>query len=129
MQTVVEAMRVQDVVGQAIVLYSQAVAAPTTLPPNLDPSADPASGTGVVDPASPTDRPSAPTTTPLTTTVPGRATGQGGVNAPQPVAAGIIRLVSDRRPAPPPDLDAESVFGNPPQPAANAPPVGPNPIR
>jgi hypothetical protein len=41
MQQVVEGVRVQDVIGQAILIHSQGGAGQTTLPPNLDTTADP----------------------------------------------------------------------------------------
>jgi hypothetical protein len=128
MQTTVEALRVQDVVGQAIVISSQAIAAPNTLPPNLDPSADPAGDNRVIDPARPGGAPSVPATNPAATRVaPTPGADLGGLKS-QPVAAGIIRLMSDRRPETT-EVAPDSVFGNPPQPAANTPPVGGNPIR
>ena len=41
LQQTVEGVQVQDVVGQAIVLYSSSASANTPLPPNLDAAADP----------------------------------------------------------------------------------------
>jgi hypothetical protein len=137
MQTVVEALRVQDVVGQAIVLYSQAADQQKTLPPNLDPTVDPAGGSGVIDPAqaatgqSATGQSAIGRTPPPAPAAPNSATVGLGLNSPNPVAAGIIRLLSDRRPPPTNEPVPDGVFGNPPaeQPANNTPPIGTNPIR
>jgi hypothetical protein len=132
MQTVVEALQVQDVVGQAIVLYSQAADQQNTLPPNLDPTVDPAGGNNVIDPAQPRPGQSAVgRTSPSAPAAPNSATVGLGLNSPQPVAAGIIRLMSDRRRSTTNEPVPDGVFGGPPtqQPADNTPPVGTNPIR
>jgi hypothetical protein len=106
MQHVVDNVQVRDVIDQAIVIYSQASAQQKTLPPNLDPTADPAAGRasgqgGAVQPASPAS--------------PIPAAGSASSNgAPMPVAAGIIRLISDHRPAP---------VAQPPSNASAAPPA------
>jgi hypothetical protein len=79
MQHVVEGIRVQNVVGQALIISSFATPRAKTLPPNLDATADPASR----KPAERADV-SAPST----------------ANGTIPAAAGIIRLISDRGPGP-----------------------------
>jgi hypothetical protein len=76
MQHVVEGIRVRNVVGQALIISTSPTPAAKTLPPNLDSTADPA----------PNKRDSS---TPVAT--PGSSL---------PAAAGIIRLISDRSPAP-----------------------------
>jgi hypothetical protein len=122
MQHLVEGVRVRDVVGQAIVLYAQ-TGNEQTLPANLDPTVDPAGGKAASDAAQPTGNNPAANAIPTA----------GASTAPKPVAAGIIRFMSDRRPnteTPPAD---EEVFGRPTapvqQPANNTPPIGTNPIR
>jgi hypothetical protein len=117
MQQVVEAVQVQDVVGQAIAIYSQNPAGqqtpdPTGLPPNLDATADPLAGRqpgAGQQPVVGNLRPDR--------TRPGQVSGAGAVpqqqnarpqrlaNQPQdfhsmtPVAAGVIRLISDPLPS------------------------------
>jgi hypothetical protein len=98
MQQVVEGIQVRDVVGQAIVIYSPTGTQPTPLPANLDPSADPATGPA----ASGTQ--SAQRSQSLKPSLPSNEAVQAGVKDPRfgasqmPVAAGLIRLMSDRRP-------------------------------
>jgi hypothetical protein len=118
MQTVVEALRVQDVVGQAIVVYTQPSTASNALPPNLDPTADPIGDERVTDPAGPLGRsvPTTPPATPSTTrTVPDPGAVQNTAKT-QPAAVGIIRFLSDRRPATAAMPDPADAFRNPPQP-------------
>ena len=122
MQHVVEAMRVRNVVGQAIVL-SAVPGSDQTLPANLDPTIDPARGKTAADVVQSTDNTSA------TKGIPAAV----ATTAPVPVAAGIIRLMSDRRPPAANPATDEAVFGPPAspiqQPANIIPPVGTNPIR
>jgi hypothetical protein len=92
LQQTVEGVQVQDVVGQAIVLYSSSASANTPLPPNLDAAADPNA-----DPRStPADR------APRNEAIPGSETtsrnaaaATNGLNGQVPVAGGLIRLMSD----------------------------------
>jgi hypothetical protein len=108
-QQVVEGVSVRDVVGQAIVIYSQSAPIQNTLPPNLDPTVDAAADQAVNDPnqTSPVPNATAPQQIPVDTALP--ATDQTGTAQPVaapaqqpgsriPVAAGVIRLISDRRP-------------------------------
>ena len=125
MQHVVEAAQVRNVIGQAIVIYSQASGPQKTLPPNLDPTADPTAGStskagGDVGGAAAATA----NTTKLT-----RGTST-------PVAGGVIRLISDRRP--PTDTSGttseaalDDAFSPPApvQPASNAPAVPPQAVR
>jgi hypothetical protein len=128
MQTTVEGIQVRNVVGQAIVIYSQD-GSQQTVPVNLgvgtaaeQGASDPALARGsrrrIVDsrPAA-TDPPAAVPTQPT---------------ARVPVAAGIIRLMSDRRP-PPSDTEAAATptgaGGVVEQPASAAPAAGRNPVR
>jgi hypothetical protein len=106
MQQVVEGLRVRDVVGQAIVIYAPATPPTTTVPPNTN-----VSGTrGETAAAAAQQRPgNVPGTNPPRQVPNGAAqqpanTGPvantGAVaGTPTPVAAGIIRLMSDRRPS------------------------------
>jgi membrane-associated protease RseP (regulator of RpoE activity) len=105
MQNVVEGSQVKAVVGQAIAIYSQTSSTAdqkTTLPPNLDPTADP--GDSNTDAAQSR----------------GGQTSNGG-----PVAAGVIRLIGDRRPGPAAGTATEDAFGSP----SNTPAAGGNPTR
>jgi membrane-associated protease RseP (regulator of RpoE activity) len=105
MQNVVEGAQVKVVVGQAIAIYPQTSSTAdqkTTLPPNLDPTANP--GTSNTDAAQSR----------------GGQTSNGG-----PVAAGIIRLIGDRRPGPAAGTAPEDAFGSP----SNTPAAGGNPTR
>jgi hypothetical protein len=123
MQQVVEGIQVQAVVGQAIVLYSQN--APnanqqTTLPSNLDPSTDPSSPNSE-NGASKASLPAA------------SGNNQVAPNPGAPVAGGIIRLMTDRRPTPTSSGAAiDDAFGpstNAPQPEANRAPAERAPVR
>jgi hypothetical protein len=104
MQQTVEGVRVRDVVGQAIVIYAPAAPATTTVPPNTN-----VSGTRGAAAAAPSDQerlgnaPGINQSRQQPGTVPGNAPQQltsGGpiTGTPAPVAAGIIRMMSDRRP-------------------------------
>jgi hypothetical protein len=127
MQQAVEGMQVRDVLGLSIVIYSQSGEPTTTLPPNLDPTIEGEAGkaAGSAPPAtSAIGRPA----NPQSAVAPAQAAPPQGGNSNQPVAAGTIRLISDRRPAAEDGVDA--AFNPPvPQPANNTPPVGGNPIR
>jgi hypothetical protein len=130
MQQVVEGVQVRDVVGQAIVLYSQTGTQPTPLPANLDPSADPATGAPATNPQSARRSQSLEPSPPSNEAAQLRAQNPNVGDSQVPVAAGLIRLMSDRRPvgsgvegtgtAPPP---------NPAPDAGLAPPTEPNPVR
>jgi hypothetical protein len=123
LQQVVEGVQVQQVVGQAIVILSDQVSPNTALPANLN-----AAGAATPDQAAAAQRNAADQTRPgdlrrgtarpptaSNQTVPPTAVGGQGVGNPMPVAAGIIRLMSDRRPND--GLDAG-------QPAASLPTTG-----
>ena len=99
MQQKVESMQVRNVVGQAIVLYSQGGSSQPTLPANLNGTASSATRQGVND------------STARDSQRPNDANGGQGSAASQtaalqpatsgaqvPVAGGIIQLVTDRRP-------------------------------
>jgi hypothetical protein len=101
MQQKVESMQVRNVVGQAIVLYSQGGSSQQTLPSNLNGTAGSATRQGVID------------STARDSQRPNDANGGQGSAASQtaarqpatsgaqmPVAGGIIQLVTDRRPPP-----------------------------
>jgi hypothetical protein len=99
LQQTVEGMQVRAVVGQAIVIYTQGVPANNTLPPNLD------AGAGAAGQAAPGGARRFRGNTPTTAQgrgVPNDAVTQGTTpatgNQMQPVAAGIIRLLSDAPP-------------------------------
>jgi hypothetical protein len=78
MQHIVEGIRVRNVVGQALIISSAISPAAKTLPPDLDRTVDPAHSKDNSTPS------------------PAAASGNS-----LPAAAGIIRLISDRSPAPP----------------------------
>jgi hypothetical protein len=105
-QQVVEAVRVQDVVGQAIVIYSQKATPQATLPPNLDATADPLAGSDVrrapaggsgqgPAQAGPSAGEIAAKTQPGTSNTAPPNAGTGGT----PIAGGVIRLMTDGAPA------------------------------
>jgi hypothetical protein len=108
LQQVVEGVRVRDVVGQAIVIYAPAAPPQTTVPPNTNVSGTRGEATANSTAQYPDGNAPAgaqsqqgPGRTPQP--VPGRTSPQvantGPLSgSPVPVAAGIIRLMSDRRP-------------------------------
>ena len=125
MQQKVETVQVRNVVGQAIVIYSQ-VSSSATLSPNSNGNAGAATRTAVTDtprgaPTQPTD-PAALQPQPLKLRL-----------RRVPVAAGIIRLVTDRRPpgsaGPQAAQPPVGTDGAVEQPAAAAPPTGQNIVR
>jgi hypothetical protein len=122
LQQTVESMQVRNVVGQAIVLYSQG-GPQTTLPANLNGSAGTTTRQGVVD---------APT---ANGSQPGAAlnSGQPTVGPQVPVAGGIIQLVTDRRPpattGPQTSQAPVGTNGAVEQPANATPPAGQNLVR
>jgi hypothetical protein len=98
-QQVVEGVQVSDILGQAIVLYAPAVTPQTAIPPSQNVSG---LREGAGDQNVPV-RPQGAAST-ASTEVPGAALPQAGGeaqanNSTPPVAAGVIRLLSDRRPA------------------------------
>jgi hypothetical protein len=99
MQHVVEGIRVRNVVGQALIISTSATPAAKTLPPSLDSSVDP-------NPSKSEDSAVAPS---------------GAPGNSLPAAAGIIRLISDRSPAPPKGGQAAAPGTSPS--SANSPPV------
>lgn len=129
MQTVVEALRVQDVVGQAIVFYTEGTATQNTLPPNLDPTRDPVGDDAATDQAGQVQQPTSPAAPVPAKVAPGLGASKKDLAPHQPVAAGIIRLMSDRRPIPAVESPSTNAFGDRPQPAANNQSAGENPIR
>jgi hypothetical protein len=99
MQQIVEGVRVQDVIGQAILIHSQGAAGQTTLPPNLDTTADPqAAAEQLNDPnqqiASEPSQTIAPPVAPAAA-----ATTPGNVADASLVAGGVIRSMSSPLPA------------------------------
>ncbi len=102
MQQTVATVRVRDVVGQAIVLYSQGGPPQTTLPANLNGSAGAATQQGVTDS---TARDSQRANNAIggqgsaaSQTAALQQSRQATAGTQVPVAAGIIQLVNDRRP-------------------------------
>jgi hypothetical protein len=101
---VVESVRVQDILGQAIVIYSQRGNQQATLPPNLDAGADPLAGTGgrraPAGGSGTESRPAGAVPQPGTSNAAPGISGvsANGVNRFQgimPVAGGMIRSMSD----------------------------------
>jgi hypothetical protein len=123
LQQVVDGVQVQHVVGQAIVIYSQQVPPGTTLPPNLNVGAAPAGRPATGQPGVANQLPANQSRggrglPPPASNRAGSQTLGGGpaIGAPMPVAAGIIRLISDRRP--------NDDVGTGQQPAASLPATG-----
>jgi hypothetical protein len=118
LQQVVEGVRVRDVVGQAIVIYAPATAPQTTVPPNTNVSGT--RGDSSATNQYPAGNPQAGNTQAAAQSrqLPGQTPQQQIANTgrlsgtPVPVAAGIIRLMSDRRP----NLDASGATGSSVQP-------------
>jgi hypothetical protein len=103
LQQVIEGVRVRDVVGQAIVIYAPATPPATTVPPNTNVSGTRASASAVA--GGQQQAVTAPRQAAESRQLPGRAPQQATntvplAGSPTPVAAGIIRLMSDRRPDP-----------------------------
>lgn len=104
LQQVVEGVTVQTVVGQALIIVAQPQNTSTTLPPNLDPTiegkaakaAGGAEAETAAAPAVTTNQPANP------------AAAAANPDATGPVAAGVIRLLSDRGPNPPAGADERS---------------------
>jgi hypothetical protein len=98
LQTTVPGAQVRTVVGQAIVIYTPTSQQQTTLPPNLNGGAGAASRQGVTDATSSArgSQGTVPGVQGTATTQPGVANHPTGTRVP--IAAGIIRLISDHRP-------------------------------
>lgn len=130
MQQVVEGVQVHNVVGQAIVIFTQPGGDTTTLPPNLDPTVDPAGGGQSPAEPAPTDGGQQPVSQ-TGAGSPGAPAGRATTGAPMPVAAGIIRLISDRRPPTTGGEAPEDAFGSQPttgtQPTTGQPATPPVP--
>jgi len=127
MQQRVESVQVRNVVGQAIVLYAQSDSSATA------PAAVTRPGAAVAPPAAGSQTAvDATTGQPLRT--PQTATRQSATPGSQvPVAAGIIQLVTDRRPPPATNPQTTQAPANPnaavEQPAVATPPAGQNLVR
>jgi hypothetical protein len=93
MQQTVEGMRVRNVVGQAILLYSQGDLGQATLPANLNGSAGAGSKQGIVDALNVAQGDAGKSAAGATRG--NAAVQQATPNSRVPVAAGIIRLVPD----------------------------------
>lgn len=135
MQQKVESVQVRNLVGQAIVLYSQGGSPQTTLPANLNGSAGTATPQGVVDSPASSGSPRANNANGGQ----GSAAAQTAAQQPAtsgsqvPVAGGVIQLVTDRRP---PATTAPQTSQAPAgtndaggQPAIATPPAGQNLVR
>jgi hypothetical protein len=120
MQQTVEGVQVRNVVGQAIVIFSQGGTQQTTVPANLSGTAGASTTQGV------TDTTSARGSQNVVDGQQGaaarqQAAGQVGAGTRTPVAAGIIRLISDRRPP----TEGTNTAVAPP----GTTPAGQNPVR
>jgi hypothetical protein len=151
LQQVVEAVRVQDVEGLAILIYTQSDNPTPNLPPNLDPTVDPVAGAGArptptrgqsQDAAQPDQsdssvpaatQPGASRTAPQN---PAATAIANGIDENVPVAGGVIRLMTDGTqeaegastaaqglPSAEPPLDPQSVPQNSAVPAGGDQPV------
>jgi hypothetical protein len=134
LQQRVESAQVRNVVGQAIVLYSQSNSSPTTVPANLNGNAAAATGQGVVNaPQAPASQTATNAITGQPAAAPQTAPSQSATPGSQvPVAAGIIQLVTDRRPPPATDPQTAQTPANPAGTAeqpATTPPAGQNLVR
>jgi membrane-associated protease RseP (regulator of RpoE activity) len=129
MQQVVEGMQVRDIVGLAVVIYSQTGEPQKTLPPNLDPTADP--NGGQLGSAQTSNAGANPTSAPPPAgTVPPASAIQPTGQPTGLVAAGNIRLVTDRGTAAGGGTTPNAPGSAPvQQPANNVPTTGANPIR
>jgi hypothetical protein len=132
MQQTVEGVQVRNVVGQAIVLYSQG-GTQQTLPANLNGGTGPAGRQQVViDSSSARGSQGVGGGAQTGGVPPVAAAGQTAIGAKLPVAAGIIRLISDRRP---PATDGDTtgssarVNSGIEQPANATPATGQNIVR
>jgi hypothetical protein len=133
MQQKIESVQVRNIVGQAIVLYSQGGSQPTP-PANLNGNVGAASRQGVTDLAAGGSQP--PT---VANSGQGAAASQTAAQQPAtagsqvPVAGGIIQLVNDRRPpgteAPQTTQTPAGTDGAIQQPASATPPAGQNLVR
>jgi hypothetical protein len=103
LQQVVEGIQVEQVLGQAIVIYTEQVPGSTTLPPNLDVGGNAPAGAAATGQAQQTNQSAGSSGIATQATAPNQAAPQtaGGVvpNGSQtPVAAGLIQLMSDGGP-------------------------------
>jgi hypothetical protein len=117
LQQVVEGIQVEQVVGQAIVMYTEQVPGSTTLPPNLDVGGNAPAGAAATGQAQQSNQSAGSSGIATQATAPNQAAPQtaGGVvpNGSQtPVAAGLIQLMSDGGP---------TAAGDVQQPAASLP--------
>jgi hypothetical protein len=123
LQQIVEGVQVADIVGQAIVLYAPAKPAPTAIPPDANVS-------GVREAAG---DPNVPAQSQAATTsrdaqrqaLPAPAAAGQVDGGTQPVAAGMIRLLSDRRPSIGANEPSGGQLNSQPQAPANATDSGP----
>jgi hypothetical protein len=118
LQQVVEGIQVEQVVGQAIVIYTEQVPGSTTLPPNLDVGGNAPAGATATGQAQQTNQSAGSSGIATQATAPNQVVPQtaGGVvpNGSQtPVAAGLIQLMSDGGPT--------AATGDVQQPAASLP--------
>ncbi len=117
MQHISEGLQVQNVIGQAIAIYRQTETPSATLPPDLNPT---------IDPAAKSNAPQAPKNNP---TASSGKISEAQENSAKPVAGGIIRLVSDRNPPPNTANPLPLPNAATPQPANNSPAVPQGTVR
>lgn len=98
MQQTVEGVKVRNVVGQAIVIYAQAGSQQTTVPANLNGTAGASATQGATDTTSPRGSQVVADGGQGAAAAQGAVAGQAADGTRTPVAAGIIRMISDRRP-------------------------------
>jgi hypothetical protein len=95
LQQTVESVRVQDVVGQAIVIYSQHTGpGPATLPPNLDVTNDPQNAPDTADPRRATTAPTAVAGADVAPPAGIVGNNRQVIAGNTPVAAGLIRMMN-----------------------------------
>jgi hypothetical protein len=99
LQQTVESVRVQDVVGQAIVIYSQNTGpGPATLPPNLDVTNDPQNVPETADPRQATTAPTAVAGADVAPPAGIVGNNRQVIAGSTPVAAGLIRMMNGSGP-------------------------------
>lgn len=121
MQKISEGLQIQSIIGQALVIYPQTDTPSVTLPPDLNPT---------IDPAAKSISQQASSAGSATAQNKGSIAGAATSNSAKPVAGGIIRLLSDRNPpSSPGNTQSSPNPASPPQPANNSPAVPQGTVR
>jgi hypothetical protein len=122
LQQTVESVRVQDVVGQAIVIYSQNTGpGPATLPPNLDVTNDPQNVPETADPRQATTAPTAVAGADVAPPAGIVGNNRQVIAGNTPVAAGLIRMMNGNVPGATGTADTPITDAVPSVPSPDAP--------